>query len=147
MTDTPPPESPGPSSPEPAPPPLSAAPAAPTTTPSVTHDERQMAFVVYILYLAHFVPVVGWVAGVVGLVLAYVERDTAPAWLKSHYTFQIRTFWIGLLFYVASIALCVILIGIPLLVVTLIWFIVRCALGLSRLLRNEPYPTPESWTV
>jgi uncharacterized membrane protein len=28
-----------------------------------------------------------------------------------------------------------------------IWFVVRCALGLSRLLRSEAYPTPESWTV
>jgi uncharacterized membrane protein len=106
-----------------------------------------MAFVIYILYLAHFVPVVGWVATIVGLVLAYVERDTAPEWLKSHFTFQIRTFWIGLLYTVVSIMLCLILIGFPLLLVTWIWFIVRCALGLSRLLRDEPYPTPESWTV
>ena len=141
MTDTPPPES-----PEPSPPPLPAAPA-PTVAPSVTHDERQMAFVVYILYLAHFVPVVGWVAGIVGVVLAYVERDNAPAWLKSHFTFLIRTFWIGLLFYVVSLCLCVILIGFPLLFATLVWFLVRCALGLSRLLRSEPYPTPESWLV
>lgn len=128
----------------PATPPLSPS---PPPASGVTHDERQMAFVIYILYLAHFVPVMGWLATVVGLVLAYVERDSAPAWLKSHYTFQIRTFWIGLLYWVASIALCVILIGIPLLLATWIWFIVRCALGLSRLLRNEAYPTPESWTL
>jgi uncharacterized membrane protein len=127
------------------PPPPPAAPATPT--PTITHDERQMAFVVYILYLAHFVPVLGWVATIVGLVLAYVERDTAPPWLKSHFTFLIRTFWIGLLFYCVSIALCIVLIGIPLLLATMVWFIVRCALGISRLLRNEPYPTPESWTV
>jgi len=126
---------------EPPPPP------APPTPATVTHDERQMAFVVYILYLAHFVPVIGWDATIVGVVLAYVERDTAAPWLKSHFTFLIRTFWIGLLFYVASIALCVILIGIPLLLATWVWFIVRCALGLSRLLRSEPYPTPESWVV
>jgi uncharacterized membrane protein len=121
----------------------------PPTSPaaSVTHDERQMAFVVYILYLAHFVPVIGWVATIVGLVLAYVERPTAPEWLKSHYTFQIRTFWIGLLFGAVSLFLILILIGIPLLLATWIWFIVRCAVGLSRLLRNEAYPTPESWVV
>ena len=123
-----------------------ASPTGPSSASTVTHDERQMAFVVYILYLAHFVPVLGWVAAIVGLVLAYVERDTAPDWLKSHYTFQIRTFWIGLCYWAGSIVLCVILIGIPLLVATWIWFIVRCALGLSRLLRNEPYPTPLSWT-
>ena len=128
-------------------PPPSPSPPATPPTPTVTHDERQMAFVVYILYLAHFVPLLGWVATIVGLVLAYVERDTAPAWLKSHFTFLIRTFWIGLLFYCVSIVLCIVLIGIPMLLATMVWFIVRCALGISRLLRNEPYPTPESWTV
>jgi uncharacterized membrane protein len=113
----------------------------------VQHDERTIPFIVYVLYLAHFVPVVGWVSTIVGLVLAYVERDSAPAWLKSHYTFQLRTFWIGLLYYVISITLCLILIGIPLLVATWVWFIVRCALGLARLSRNEPYPTPNNWLV
>jgi uncharacterized membrane protein len=132
-----------PPTPPPPPPPPSPAPSVAT----VTHDERQMAFVIYILYLAHFVPVLGWVATVVGLVLAYVERTTAPAWLQSHYLFQIRTFWIGLLFGVVSIFLCIILIGIPMLLATWIWFIVRCAVGLSRLLRSEAYPTPESWTI
>jgi uncharacterized membrane protein len=125
-----------------------AAPSPPPTPPppapaTVTHDERQMAFVIYILYLAHFVPL----APIVGVVLAYIERGRAPAWLQSHYLFQIRTFWIGLLYWVVSLALCVILVGIPLLLATWIWFVVRCALGLSRLMRNEAYPTPESWTV
>jgi uncharacterized membrane protein len=122
-------------------------PPAPSPAASVTHDERQLAFVVYILYLVHFVPVIGWVATIVGLVLAYMERDRAPDWLKSHFTFQIRTFWIGLLYAVVSVTLFIVLIGIPLLMATWIWMIVRCALGLGRLLRNEAYPTPQSWTV
>ncbi|HEY1448157.1 MAG TPA: hypothetical protein VGF33_06445 [Caulobacteraceae bacterium] len=102
-----------------------------------------MALIVYILYLVHFIPV----APIVGLVLAYVERGTATGWLRSHYEFQIRTFWIGLLYFVVAMALCVILIGFPLLMAAWIWFVVRCALGLSRLLRREAYPTPESWLI
>jgi uncharacterized membrane protein len=128
----------------PTPPPSPPPPSSPApSVATVTHDERQMAFVIYILYLAHIVPV----TPIVGLVLAYVERATAPAWLQSHYLFQIRTFWIGLLFGVVSIFLCVILIGFPLLLATWIWFIVRCAVGLSRLMRSEAYPNPESWTI
>ncbi|HEV7158649.1 MAG TPA: DUF4870 domain-containing protein [Caulobacteraceae bacterium] len=126
---------------------MSELPPSPPAPPSgVAHDQRQMAFVIYILYLAHFVPLVGWVASIVGLVLAYGERAAAPAWLASHFTFQIRTFWIGLVYYLVSIILCVIIIGFPLLVATWIWFVVRCALGLSRLSRDEAYPTPQSWT-
>ncbi len=131
MTDTPNPEpAAGPSAPAPAPPIVAA------------NDERMMALAIYILYL---VPI--GVTHVVGLILAYVARDTAPDWLKSHYTFQIRTFWIGLLFFTVSIALCLVVIGAFLLPVVAIWFIVRCALGLMRLLRHEAYPTPASWTV
>ena len=103
-----------------------------------------MALIIYILYL---VACASGITAVVGVVMAYVSRSTAPDWLKSHYTFQIRTFWMGLLYFTVSAALCVILIGVPLLIASFIWYIVRCAMGLSRLLRNEPYPTPESWTV
>jgi uncharacterized membrane protein len=107
-------------------------------------DERQMAMIIYIAYLAAFAfpPL-----SIAGVVLAYVNRDTAPDWLRSHYSFQIYTFWLGLLYWVVSIALCVVLIGIPLLVATMAWYIVRCAMGLSRLMRHEAYPNPQSWTV
>src|SRR6266849_3762991 len=110
-----------------------------TLTPSpaplgaAAHDDRQMALIIYILYLASFA---FGITAIVGLVLAYVNRDTAPDWLKSHYTFQIRTFWIGLLYFAAAVVLCVILIGFVLVPAAIIWFVVRCALGLSRLLRN-----------
>jgi uncharacterized membrane protein len=119
----------------------------PQGVPTAADDPRRTAFIIYILYLAHFVPVVGWIAGLVGLVMAYVERPTAPDWLVSHYRLLIRTFWIGLLYYFVSILLCLVLIGWMLLVATFVWFVVRCALGLSRLMRNEAYPTPESWLV
>jgi uncharacterized membrane protein len=152
MTDEtafpPPPPSPPPPPPPPpyTPPPLAAAPLPPPGQHPRFADQDTMPLIVYILYLAHFIPVIGQVAAIVGLILAYVERDTAPAWLKTHYTFQIRTFWIGLLYFFISCVLIVVLIGIPLLFAVWIWFIVRCALGIARLLRSEPYPTPESWT-
>lgn len=121
----------------------SAGPVPPPAPPaSAAHDERMMALIIYILYLLPF-----GLTHIAGLVLAYVSRDTASDWLKSHYTLQIRTFWIGLLYFAISVVCVVILIGIPMILAVLVWFVIRCALGLSRLLRNEPYPTPESWTV
>lgn len=33
--------------------------------------------------------------GLVGVVMAYVNRGDAPEWLRAHYRYQIRTFWIG----------------------------------------------------
>ncbi|MFI4936208.1 MAG: DUF4870 family protein [Caulobacterales bacterium] len=125
-----------------APPAPSAPPPSPPPTASPLSDERQFALIIYICYLAAFAfpPL-----AIVGLVLAYVNRETAPDWLKSHHTFQIYTFWLGFLYFWVSVLLCIVLIGIPLMFATVTWFIVRCALGIDRLMKNQPYPRPESW--
>jgi uncharacterized membrane protein len=128
-------------SPQPAPQPQSTHGSPPQ--PSMLSDSRQMALIVYILYI---VPA-GGLTHIIGLILAYVSRDSAPDWLKSHYTFQIRTFWMALLYFSISVLLCFVLIGIPLLVAVTVWFYVRCILGLIRLSNNEAYLTPLSWTI
>ncbi len=120
------------------PPALPAQPAA-----GITSDDRQMALIIYILYL---IPFAFGVTHIVGLVLAYANRQTAPDWLKSHYTYQIRTFWIGLLYFIVACISVVLLIGLFLVPVVVVWYIIRCALGLDRLMKREAYPTPESWT-
>lgn len=116
--------------------------AAPEPVFNHAGDEQMLSLVIYILYL---IPV--GVTHIVGLVMAYVARDTAPEWLRSHYTFQIRTFWIGLLYAVIAGLLCFVVVGFLLVPVVVIWFIVRCALGLVRLSQRQPYPTPQSWTI
>jgi uncharacterized membrane protein len=120
-------------------------PPTPSSTSSVFSDDRQMAMIVYILFLVGFPTL--HVATIVGLVLAYVNRDGAPEWLRSHYTLQIRTFWIGLLYFFIACACLVILVGVPMLLAAAVWYVVRCALGISRLLKNEAYPTPQSWVL
>ena len=118
----------------------------PEATPPATQpwlDERQMALIIYILFLAPL----GGVTHVIGLVLAYAARQTAPAWLQSHYTYLIRSFWMGLLYFVIAGVLCAVLIGFALLPLVFVWFVVRCAVGLMRLFRNEPIPDPQTWTI
>jgi len=115
----------------------------PVAASSVFSDERQMAIIIYILYLVGFAT--GGVATIVGLVLAYVSRDGAPEWLRTHYRLQIRTFWISLLYFFGSLACILLIIGIPMLLAASVWFIVRCALGISYLLKKEAYPTPDGW--
>jgi uncharacterized membrane protein len=116
-------------------------PPPPQASPLV--DERQMALIIYVLFLAPL----GGVTHVIGLILAYVARDSAPAWLQSHYTYLIRTFWMGLLYFVIALVLCALLIGFALLPLVFLWFVVRCAVGLMRLFRSEPVPHPETWTI
>ncbi|TIS58077.1 DUF4870 domain-containing protein [Mesorhizobium sp.] len=102
------------------------------------------ALVIYILYLASLV--VG-VTGIVGIVLAYINRGKADGFVESHYTFLIRTFWIGLLYALISVVLMLALVGIVLMFAVAVWFIARCILGLQALQRGEPIKNPESWLL
>jgi len=101
-----------------------------------------MALAIYILYL------VGLVFGItflIGVVMAYVNRGSAPAWLESHYTFQIRTFWIGALFTVVGGLLAVFVVGYLLLLLAVIWLIIRCAKGISLLNKRRQVVDAETW--
>ena len=106
-------------------------------------DERQLAVIIYILFLAPL----GGVTHIIGLVLAYGARQNAPVWLQTHYTYLIRTFWMGLLYLLIAAVLCALLIGFALLPCVFLWFVVRCGFGLLRLFRNEPIANPETWTI
>ena len=100
------------------------------------------ANLVYILYLAGFLLAI---TPIIGLVMAYVNRDKAEPWLQTHYTFQIRTFWIGVLYSVIGGLLCLILIGFAVLLLVTIWYIVRCVQGMSALSNGQPVANPQSW--
>ncbi len=100
------------------------------------------ATLIYILYLANII--VPFTA-IVGVIFAYLNRGKGSAWVDSHYTYQIRTLWIGLLFGIVSGLLTLILIGFLMLIAVLIWMIVRCIKGLQLAGRNEPVPNPETW--
>lgn len=105
-------------------------------------DNSGNAKLIYILYLASLV--VG-ITGLVGLIMAYINKDDASDWLKTHYQWQIRTFWMGLLYTVIGLITTSILIGFLILLLNLIWFIIRCVKGLSALEKQQPLPQPTSW--
>lgn len=105
-------------------------------------DPSKSAFLIYILYLAGLlIPVVP----IIGVVLAYVYRNDMTDWLESHNVFQIRTFWIALLFGLVSMMLTFVFIGWILYVAVVIWLIVRCVKGLQALGRREPIQDPNTW--
>jgi uncharacterized membrane protein len=109
---------------------------------SVVPAEGKTAALVYILYLTALI--VG-ITQLIGLVIAYVNKDDAPAWVASHYRWQIRTFWIGWLYGLITVMLCFVVIGWVLIPVVLVWYIVRIVKGLKYLSRGQPYPNPTSW--
>ncbi len=107
-------------------------------------SEVTQAKVIYVLYLAGFV--VG-ITPVIGLVMAYLARGEGAAWLDSHYTFAIRTFWIGFLYGLIATLLTVVLIGFLLYVALALWFIIRCVKGFRAVDQGRPVANVETWMV
>jgi uncharacterized membrane protein len=97
---------------------------------------------VYLLYLLGFVlhP-----AALVGLVLAYVNRDGASPLDRSHYDFQISTFWRGLLIAVVGGVTVFFVVGWLVLLLWAVWTIVRCIKGLGNFSRGLPMAGDIGW--
>ena len=77
----------------------------------------------------------GW-PSIIAVILNYVKRSEARGtWLESHFRWQIRTFWFGLLWISLCIAFIIATLGIGLLIAWLpigavsLWFIYRIARG------------------
>jgi uncharacterized membrane protein len=105
-------------------------------------SDNILAVVVYLLYG------VGYFTGIsalIGVMIAHVKvHDTDPL-LRSHYQFQIRTFWIGLLYLAIGIPLCMVLIGIPVLAWWPLWSLIRIIKGIISVNEYKPIANPRSW--
>lgn len=78
---------------------------------------------------------IGW-PSIIAVILNYVKRsEVRGTWLESHFRWQIRTFWYGLLwvslciiFVVMTFGLGLIIVWLPIAIVSL-WFVYRIARG------------------
>src|SRR5512147_543888 len=90
---------------------------------------------------------IGW-PSIIAVILNYVKRSEARGtWLESHFRWQIRTFWYGLLWVSLCLAFIAVTLGIGLLIVWLplalvsLWFIYRIVRGWIALSDSRPMPT------
>jgi len=77
----------------------------------------------------------------VAIILDYIKRDDARGtWLESHFRWQIRTFWFGLLWFVLGGITFFIVIGWFILFATALWLIYRILKGWLNLNDGKPMP-------
>jgi uncharacterized membrane protein len=86
----------------------------------------------------------GW-PSIIAVILNYLKHGEARGtWLDSHFRWQIRTFWFGLLWVVLCGALVVLTLGLGVIIVWLplaavtLWFIYRIVRGWLRLGARQP---------
>lgn len=99
---------------------------------------KTLATVVYALQAAGFFVGITWI---VAVVINYVKKEeTKGTWLESHFSWQIRTFWWGLLWAVIGTLLVFVLIGFAVLLADAVWIIYRIVKGWLNLNENKPIP-------
>ena len=118
------------------------SPVEPTPSQQPAMSDKQLALIVYILYLAAYIT---GITSVIGVIIAHVKVGEADPLMRTHYQFQIRTFWIGILYLVIGAVLTVVVIGILVLLWWFIWSLVRNVKGLLALNDNKPIQNPTSW--
>ncbi|MBE0595454.1 MAG: hypothetical protein IH616_23955 [Gemmatimonadales bacterium] len=76
---------------------------------------------------------------IAAIIINYLKRDdVAGTWVASHFEWQIKTFWYGLVGVIVSWLLMIVLIGFPLLLAVGVWVIYRIVKGWLALADNQP---------
>jgi uncharacterized membrane protein len=104
-------------------------------------DEKSLKTVVTVVYALQAAGFVTGIAWIVAIVIDYVKRDDAKGtWLESHFSWQIRTFWWGLLWGVIGAITTLIVVGFAILFADAIWIIYRIVKGWLNLAEGKPLP-------
>ena len=114
------------------------------STPLTPNDSRQpdlqslknIATAVYALQAVSFLLVITYF---IAVMLNYIKRDDVRGtWLESHFRWQIRTFWFGLLWFALGGLTFFIVIGWAILFAASLWLIYRILKGWLNLNDGKP---------
>ena len=116
---------------------------APVATPKSPEELAGLKNVTLMVYLLQALSFLWGVTAIVGVIVNYVKRDDAKGTVyESHFDWQIRTFWWGLLWGVVGVLLIVALgLGFLVMFVAWVWAIYRVVKGWLKLSEGKPvYP-------
>jgi uncharacterized membrane protein len=106
------------------------------TNPAAESNAKTLAWIAYGLYALGFV--VG-LTSIAAIILNYVKRaDVKGTIAESHFEWQIRTFWFGLLWSFVGMVLMLVIIGWLVLLADLVWVIYRLVVGALALNDGRP---------
>ncbi len=101
-----------------------------------TESNKTLTTVVYALQALSFF---FGITALIAVIINYVKRsDVAGTFLESHFRWQIRTFWYGLLWGIVGLATTLLWIGFVILFIAWVWSIYRIVKGWLRL--NDHLP-------
>src|SRR5207244_5052455 len=135
-------------------------PRAPRLALSATDEPRRsLIILIHVIYGLHAASLITGIIGaatvvgafltgwpsIIAVILNYVKRsETRGTWLESHFRWQIRTFWFGLLWISLCVMFIVVTLGIGILIAWFpmamvgLWFIYRIVRGWLSLNDGRP---------
>jgi len=106
------------------------------TTNDKLEADKRLTTIIYALQAASFLLGITFI---VALVINYVKRDDVKGtWLESHFTWQIRTFWFSLLWFVVGFLTFFLVIGYFVMLANTVWLVYRIAKGWLNLNDGKP---------
>lgn len=100
------------------------------------NSAKTLTAIIYALYAISFF--VG-ITAIVAIIMNYVKQeDVAGTFMESHFRWQIRTFWFGLLWGILGMITILIIVGWFVLLANAIWLIYRIVKGWLYLNDNKP---------
>lgn len=97
---------------------------------------RNLTLIIYALYI---LSIFGGITSLVGIIMNYLKRDEVRGtYLESHFTWQINTFWLGLIGVCVSFLLMFVAIGFVTIWIVGIWIVYRLVKGLLALNDGKP---------
>ncbi len=114
----------------------------PDATPTTGGFEFNRPTIIGLLFAASYVT---GITAIIGVVLAYVWKgESHLPWEGTHYTYLIRTFWIGVVASVLGVITLLIGVGFLILLAVGVWGLVRTVMSLINAQKREPMKDPET---
>ncbi len=102
-------------------------------------DLKEEIKLTHIIYALYALSILVGVTAIAAIIMNYVKRDDVKGtWLESHFNWQIRTFWWGLLWGIIGMVLTLVFIGVIVLFADAIWVIYRIVKGWLKLNEGKP---------
>lgn len=98
-------------------------------------DDKNIVWLVYILHVLGFFT--GGLTTIAAIIINYVKAgDLQSSIAKSHFKWQVRTFWCSLVWGIVSLVLVYFLVGLLGFLVLFVWYVYRLVIGMINL-NNE----------
>lgn len=100
--------------------------------------EKRWATIVYLLQAISFFVGITFIAGAI---INYLKMDEVRGtWVESHFRWQIKTFWYGIVLVIISFFTLTMIIGYAISAFTVFWVVFRIIYGWNKLSQGQAVP-------